>query len=204
MDPADPRSGQRPLLSTERITGIDDDDMQALCEATSAAILDGGGFGWLTAPGRQVLERYFRGLMMVPERSLFVGRLDGVIVAASQMVRPPRNNEAQAMSATLMHSYVAPYARGHGLARKLTQAVEESARAMGYQVLNLDVRETQRAAIALYESLGFEHWGTHPHYARVGGRTVRGFFYTKRLQGDGKLEGRAAGGLLDPAAGLDG
>ena len=191
------------MLSTERITGIDDDDMQALCEATSAAILDGGGFGWVTAPGRQMLERYFRGLMMVPERSLFVGRLDGVIVAASQMVRPPRNNEAQAMSATLMHSYVAPYARGHGLARKLTKAVEDSARAMGYQVLNLDVRETQRAAIALYESLGFEHWGTHPHYARVGGRTVRGFFYTKRLQGDGKLESRSVGGLPDPTAGYD-
>ena len=203
MDPADPRATHRPVLSTERITGIDDDDMHALCEATSAAILDGGGFGWVTAPGRQVLERYFRGLMMVPERSLFVGRLDGVIVAASQMVRPPRNNEAQAMSATLMHSYVAPYARGHGLARKLTQAVEESARAMGYQVLNLDVRETQRAAIALYESLGFEHWGTHPHYARVGGRTVRGFFYTKRLQGDGKLDGRLAIGQHDTPSGLD-
>ena len=199
MDPPDPRSRHRPVLSTERITGIEDDDLHALCEATNAAILDGGGFGWVTAPGRQMLERYFRGLMMVPERSLFVGRLDGLIVGASQMVRPPRNNEAQAMSATLMHSYVAPYARGHGLARKLTEAVEDSARAMGYQVLNLDVRETQRAAIALYESLGFEHWGTHPYYARVGGRTVRGFFYAKRLQGDGKLDGRPASGAeLDP------
>jgi phosphoribosylformimino-5-aminoimidazole carboxamide ribotide isomerase len=118
---------------------------------------------------------------------LFVGRLDGAIVAATQMVRPPRNNEAQAMSATLMHSYVAPYARGHGLARMLTKAVEDSARAMGYQVLNLDVRETQTAAISLYESMDFVHWGTHPHYARVAGRTVRGFFYTKKLQDGAKL-----------------
>ena len=175
-------------LSAERVAALDDDDMHALCEATSASILDGGGFGWVTPPGRQVLERYFRGLMMVPERSLFVGRLDGTIVAATQMVRPPRNNEAQAMSATLMHCYVAPYARGHGLARMLTVAVAERARAMGYQVLNLDVRETQTAAISLYESMGFVHWGTHPHYARVGGRTVRGFFYTKKLQEGGKLD----------------
>lgn len=192
MIPVKPRAAASrtsgPVLSAERIASLEDDDMQALCEATIAAILDGGGFGWVTTPGRQVLERYFHGLMMVPERSLFVGRLDGVIVAATQLVRPSRNNEAQAMSATLMHSYVAPYARGHGLARMLTQAVEVSARAMGYQLLNLDVRETQTAAIALYESLGFVHWGTHPHYARVGGRTVRGFFYTKKLQDGGKLD----------------
>ena len=179
----------RPVLLAERVTRLDDDDMQSLCEATIAAILDGGGFGWVTAPGRQVLERYFRGLLLVPERSLFVGRLDGTIVGATQLVRPPRNNEAQAMSATLMHSYVAPYARGHGLARMLTQAVADSARAMGYQVLNLDVRETQQVAIRLYESMGFQHWGTHPYYARVGGHTVRGRFYTMKLQEGGKLDG---------------
>ena len=176
------------MLLAERVTSLDDDDMHALCEATTAAILDGGGFGWVTSPGRKVLERYFRGLLMVPERSLFVGRLDGSIVGATQMVRPPRNNEAQAMAATLMHSYVAPYARGHGLARMLTQAVAECARAMGYQVLNLDVRETQDAAIKLYEGMGFVRWGTHPYYARVAGRTVRGLFYAMKLQDGGVLD----------------
>jgi len=76
---------------------------------------------------------------------------------------------------------VAPYARGQGLARLITVAMEERARAQGYRVLNLDVRETQQAAIALYETLGFERWGVHPAYARVKGQTVRGFFYTKAL-----------------------
>lgn len=171
-----------PHLVAERVTALDDDDLQALCEATDAAILDGGGFGWITSPGRRTLEQYFHGILLVPERALFVGRLDGVIVGATQLLRPPRNNEAQAMSATLMHSYLAPYARGHGLARMMTEAVEECARALGYQVLNLDVRETQTAAIRLYETLGYTHWGTHPHYARVGGEVVGGYFFTKRLQ----------------------
>ena len=176
-----------PTLSTERVGVLGDDDMQTLCEATDAAILDGGGFGWVTSPGRRTLERYFRGILLVPERALFVGRLGGTIVGATQLLRPPRNNEAQAMSATLMHSFIAPYARGHGLARMMTEAVEECARALGYQVLNLDVRETQDAAIRLYNSLGYRHWGTHPHYARVGGETVAGFFFTKRLQDGGRL-----------------
>ena len=170
------------VLVAERVSTLDDDDMQALCEATGAAILDGGGFGWVNPPGRRTLETYFRGILLVPERALFVGRLDGVIVGAAQLVRPPRNNEAQAISATLMHSYVAPYARGHGLARMITEAVEDCARALGYRVLNLDVRETQTAAIALYRGLGYRHWGTHPHYARAGGEIVQGFFFTKQLQ----------------------
>ncbi|MCQ8242428.1 1-(5-phosphoribosyl)-5-[(5-phosphoribosylamino)methylideneamino]imidazole-4-carboxamide isomerase [Rhizosaccharibacter radicis] len=177
-----------PSLSAERVSALSDDDLQALCEATDAAILEGGGFGWLSSPGRQTLEKYFRGVLLVPERALFVARLDGTIVGAAQLVRPPRNNEAQAMSATLTHAYVAPYARGHGLARMMTEAVEERARALGYQVLNLDVRETQTAAISLYQRLGYTHWGTHPHYARVGGGTVRGLFFCKRLQ-DGPAHG---------------
>lgn len=169
-------------LTVERVGELTDDDMQALCEATDAAIIEGGGFGWVSPPGRVALERYFHGVLLVPERALFVGRLDGTIVGSAQLVRPPRNNEAQAFSASVMHAYIAPYARGHGLARMIMRRVEEAARALGYQVLNLDVRETQEAAISLYESLGYERWGVHPCYARVGGRSIRGFYYCKKLQ----------------------
>jgi ribosomal protein S18 acetylase RimI-like enzyme len=171
-----------PKLAVEFVTEISDDDLAALCEATDAAILDGGGFGWVRPPGRQALERYFRGLVLVPERDLFIGRADGVITGSAQLVRPPRNNEAQAHAAVFMHAFVAPYARGHGLARLMMLKVEERARASGFRVLNLDVRETQAAAIALYESLGYVRWGEHPNYARVKGHTVRGFFYTKSLK----------------------
>ena len=96
------------------------------------------------------------------------------MVGSAHLVRPPRNNEAQGHAAHLMHAYIAPYARGHGLARMLTIGVEERARELGYHVLNLDVRETQEAAIRLYETLGFERWGVHPDYAFVRGQMVRG------------------------------
>ena len=169
-------------LSVEKLATLDDDDLNALCEATDAAIIDGGGFGWVNPPGRQALERYFRGVMLVPERELVVGRVDGVIVGSAQLVRPARNNEAQAFAATIMHAFVAPYARGNGLARLMMLRCEEAARALGYLVINLDVRETQEAAIALYDQLGYQRWGLHPAYARVGGRTVGGIFYYKQLR----------------------
>jgi ribosomal protein S18 acetylase RimI-like enzyme len=171
-----------PVLGVERIEAFNDEDMHALCEATHAAIIEGGGFGWVRPPERRALETYFRGLLLVPERQVFVARLNHSIVGSAQLVRPPRNNEAQAFSAHLMHAFIAPYARGHGLARLMMLKVEERARAGGVRVLNLDVRETQEAAIALYESMGYVRWGIHPEYARVRGQTVRGYFYTKALK----------------------
>ena len=172
-------------LSVQRVEAFTSEDLHALCEATHAAIIEGGGFGWVRPPERRALEAYFRGLLLVPERQVFTARLNSTIVGSAQLVRPPRNNEAQAFSAQLMHSFIAPYARGHGLARLLTLRVEEAARAMKFQVLNLDLRETQQAAIRLYESLGYQRWGEHPLYARVRGKTVRGLFYYKLLQPDG-------------------
>jgi len=136
---------------------------------------------------RLSLESYFRGTLLVPERELFVARLDGTIVGCAQLVRPARNNEARAFAAELQHAFVAPYARGHGLARAMTRRVEDAARALGYHLINLDVRETQEAAIALYESMGYIRWGVHPAYARIGGRTVRGIFYYKLLQQGGRI-----------------
>ena len=173
---------REPELLIERIKRFTDQDLNTLCEATDAAIIDGGGFGWVQPPGRRALETYFRGVLLVPERELFVARLNGDIVGSAILVRPPRNNEAQAFAASLMHSYIAPYARGHGLARLLTEAVEERARELGYHVLNLDVRETQAVAIAMYESHGYVRWGEHPEYALVRGKSITGYFYYKRLR----------------------
>jgi ribosomal protein S18 acetylase RimI-like enzyme len=172
----------KPKVSVDRIATFTEEDLLALCEATDAAIIDGGGFGWVTPPGRQVIESYFRGLLMVPEREIYVGRVDGVIVGSTQLVRPSRNNEAQAMAATITQAFVAPYARRLGLARMMALRVEERARAMGYQVLNLDVRETHVGAIALYEGLGYVRWGEHPAYARIGGQMIAGVFFHKLLQ----------------------
>jgi ribosomal protein S18 acetylase RimI-like enzyme len=171
-----------PDLYVERVRRFTDQDLNALCEATDAAIIDGGGFGWVNPPGRRNLETYFRGVLLVPERELFVARLNGDIVGSAILARPPRNNEAQAFAASLMHSYIAPYARGHGLARMLTTCVEDRARELGYHIINLDVRQTQAVAIAMYESQGYVRWGEHPEYALVRGKSVTGFFYYKRLR----------------------
>ena len=174
-------SGPAGRISVERLTQYTGTDLDDLCEATESAIVEGGGFGWLKAPPRQVLENYWKGVLLVPERRLVVGRLDGVIAGSVQLSRAPRNNEAQAFAGTVSAAFVAPWARGRGIGRGIVSELERLARELGLAVLNLDLRDTQQAAIGLYESLGYQRWGIHPCYAQVEGRVVPGYYYYKRI-----------------------
>jgi ribosomal protein S18 acetylase RimI-like enzyme len=169
----------KPATTVEHVTHLSPADLNDLCDATDAAIEAGGGFGWVKLPAREILERYWQGFAAMPARALFVARLDGVICGVTQLIMPPKNNEAQSFAVTLTGNFVAPWARGHGLARLLLEAAEKKARADGYGIVNLDVRETQEAAIKLYESSGYIHFGTHPCYARVDGKTIAGHYYYK-------------------------
>jgi ribosomal protein S18 acetylase RimI-like enzyme len=170
-----------PKTAVEKLTKLGRRDLQELCDAADDGIRAGGGFGWLKPPERQVMENYWKGVLLVPERSLIVGRLDEMIAGSAQLMRPSRHNEAQAHSGVLTTNFVATWARGHGLARMIVEAVEGEARAHGLTVLNLDVRETQTAAVQLYQSLGYTLYGTHARYARVDGAWVAGLYFWKDL-----------------------
>ncbi len=179
-----------PVLVIERVTSLSPADMNDLCDATDAAIEGGGGFGWVNLPARDILERFWSGVMAMPTRFLFVARLDGVICGTCQLIRPPVNNEAQSLSVQLTTHFVAPWARGYGLAKKLVEEAERTALAEGFTVINLDVRETMDRAISLYESLGYNRIGMHPAYARVNGEILKGYYYYKIL--DPKTAGQDA------------
>lgn len=186
-----------PETEVGQLTAFVGADLHDLCDAAESSILDGGGFGWLAPPPRGVMESYWTGVLLVPDRQLFVARLDGTISGSAQLVRPPRNNEAQAPCGTLTTFFIAPWARGFGFAPRLVQAVEDAARASDLQVLNLDVRATQERAIQVYEQLGFSRWGEHPHYAFVDGSWLTGYYYWKNLTGDSLSQSM---GLADDGA----
>lgn len=170
-----------PVPSVEHLTQLTAGDLNDLCDATDAAIESGGGFGWTSLPARETLERFWQGVLVMPARILFVARLDGVICGTCQLVKPPVNNEAQAHALQLTTNFVAPWARGHGLATLLLKKAEETAKKDGYKVINLDVRDTLQGAIKLYEAQGYQRFGTHPHYAEVDGQVIKGHYYTKNI-----------------------
>jgi GNAT superfamily N-acetyltransferase len=167
-----------PRLGVERaLEPLSPGDMADLCDATDMGIRSGGGFGWVALPARDIIKRFWAGVITMPARTLLLARLDGVVCGAAQLIRPPPNNEARAHSAQLATHFVAPWARGHGLAHALVREAIALAREEGARVLNLNVRATQGDAIRLYESMGFVRFGTHPAYARVDGRDIPGHFY---------------------------
>ena len=167
--------------NVERLSEFRGNDLADLCDAAEEAITGGGGFGWLKPPRRDVMEAYWRGTLLVPGRTVFVGRLDGVIAGSGQLNRPRSNAEAQSFMVTVSTFFLAPWARGHGLAPAILEACEDEARREAYTVLNLDVRETQVRAIQIFEESGYTRFGMHTKYARIDGEYVRGFYYTKDL-----------------------
>lgn len=168
--------------SVELVSALTSNDLNDLCDATDEAIKAGGGFGWVHLPSREILERYWQGVVTMPTRFLFVSRLDGVICGTATLILPTSNNEAQSHAAHLTANFVVPWARGQGLSKMLLTKVENVAKDRGIKVINLDVRESQEAAIKLYETSGYTQCGAHPYYAEVDGQPVAGRYYYKSLK----------------------
>ena len=171
----------RARVSLETAHDLSANDLSELCDATEEAIKSGGGFGWLSAPPRNILEDYWRGVLLIPDRSLIVGKVDYVIAGSCQIIRPPRANEAQAFACQLTTFFLAPWARGYGLAQKLVDEAEDFAKSEGFSVINLDVRATQQRAIQSFEACGFRRFGANPKYALVDGEYVTGYYYSKEI-----------------------
>ena len=169
-----------PTVSVEYVEEqLSQNDLNDLCDATDAAIEGGGGFGWVELPSRDILESYWKGVITAPMRQLFVARLDGVICGTTQLVLPPKNNEAQGHALQLTTNFVAPWARGYGLAKMLLEEVEKKSIRDGFAVINLDVRETMDQAISFYESLSYEQFGFHRYSVRAKGETIISRYYYK-------------------------
>jgi ribosomal protein S18 acetylase RimI-like enzyme len=171
-----------PQIKVEPITEFTTADLDDLCHATEEAIRDGIGFNWFQPPARDTLEAFWRGVLVVPERQLFGGRLDGTLAASIQLVKPGPSKQTTSFSASIVNHFVSPWARGHGLAKCLLEAAEQEALAQGFSVVTLNVRATQEAALKLYHECGYTRWGIMPYYETVNGAMIAGHYFYKNLK----------------------
>lgn len=178
--PSHNRNISQPVI--EAIQEFEQSDLDDLCEAADEAIIDGNGFGWLTPPRRAVQEAFWKGVLVVPVRELYCARFESRIVGSGQLVKPFTNNEASGHIAQVATFFIAPYARGHGLAIGLLAVIEKSAAAQNFKILEVDIRETQSAAISLLENNGYERWAVKKNYAWNGKQYVDGYYYKKDLE----------------------
>jgi GNAT superfamily N-acetyltransferase len=102
--------------------------------------------------------RWIRTSLAPPDGCFLVAYLDGVAVACAGW----RNHGPDA---ELKRMFVAPVARGRGLARAVLEVVEQTARAAGRRRVILETGDKQPEAIALYRSAGYTDIPNFGYYA---------------------------------------
>ena len=169
-------------IKAEVLRKLSSIDLADLCNITEQAITAGGGFGWLKTPPRETLNKYWNGLLLIQSRILIVGRLNDAIAGTLQLELHPHNNEAQKNIIKIASHFVAPWARGYGLAKRIIDYAEFITKENEGTCLQLDIRETQDAAIQLFKSKGFKQWGENPNYAFVEGKSIKGLYFYKNIK----------------------
>ncbi|MBT6032344.1 MAG: GNAT family N-acetyltransferase [Kordiimonadaceae bacterium] len=170
-----------PRLSIDEVKSLDNVDILELCETTRVAILAHEGFNWLTPPPEKTLESFWKGVFIIPDRTLIIARMDGQIAGCCQLVRPPSNNESGAFRGYVETFFLAPWARGHNLAKAMLQKTEDIAREQGCRTLECQMSSDQQAAIAICEWIGMDRWGIKERYAELDGIFMSGYYYSKNL-----------------------
>lgn len=169
------------MIQVEKCNRLSNGDLEELCRATEEGIRDGIGFNWAKVPAPEKLESYWKGVIVVPNRTLFIARLEGAVAGAIQLVRPTASQELTAFGASVDKHFVAPFARGHGLAKALLHAAETEALKHGHSVVFLSVRASQEAALHLYARQGYHCWGVNERYEQVDGTFLTGHHFYKDI-----------------------
>ena len=168
-------------ISVDSLKNLSEVDLADLCNITEQAINAGGGFGWLRVPTREVLNEYWRKITEDKLSYLIVGRLKGVIAGTLQLSYEAPNIESRKNIAQIKRHFVAPWARGYGLAKSMIDFSEKKAKEDNIKSIQLAVRETQDAAVQLFSSKNYKIWGENPYYAFINGSFVKGIYFFKNL-----------------------
>ena len=121
-----------------------------------------------TPVDREITETFYpvpRYEALMDELPLIHARPQGVILLARSADGAPlacgMTHPLDPQSAEIKRIFVAPEARGLGLAKALCRALLVQAQADGYQRVVLDTSRTLTGAVALYLSLGFKERGPY-------------------------------------------
>jgi putative acetyltransferase len=95
--------------------------------------------------------------LAAPEVDFFIAQVDGAAVGCGAIKRFAEYAEVKRV-------FVAPRARGLGVARQIIQALENAARSAGIDALRLETGIYQPEALALFERAGFARRGAFGDY----------------------------------------
>ncbi|MGY5451116.1 GNAT family N-acetyltransferase [Agarivorans sp. MS3-6] len=125
---------------------------RAVCELIEQGGLEfgavGEGFGPSDAEVKAMSQHY-----TLPGSAYWVAMLDQQVVGCGGIAP---FDQASA-TCELRKLFVAPRHRGLGIGKAMTEHCLKAAKQMSYQQCYLDTLSTMKAAISLYQALGFDH-----------------------------------------------
>ena len=143
---------------------VDEPTYAAVHDLVAAVAAGKGAVGWLEVPDRPEVDGWLdRALPTARMVTAYDGpRLVGLGYWA-RLDYPVLSGNAEVRK-VMTH----PDVRGRGIARAVTTALVDDARAAGVEVLTLDCRGNNHGALALYADLGFVTTGRRPDFIAVG------------------------------------
>ncbi|MBB6095998.1 RimJ/RimL family protein N-acetyltransferase [Povalibacter uvarum] len=158
-------------MTTTQVRLLVPDDAESLFHLRRAALLDSPlAFSASPEDDRYSSPEAVR-TQLGESQALVFGALNGNLVGMLGMYRLPQIKTAHI--AMIWGVFVAPSARGQGVAAQLFEAAIAHARAVpGIASLQLSVNETTPGARRLYERMGFRVWGVEPDALRANGRST--------------------------------
>jgi L-amino acid N-acyltransferase YncA len=158
-----------PEPSTVTIRPATEDDWPVLWEIVRTVVAEGTSYAY---PDDLTSEQAHGIWMEPPPGETVVAVVDGRVVGTAKWGPNRPGRGAHVATASFM---VGDAARGHGVGRALGRYVVDRARAAGYRSMQFNaVVETNAAAVALWQQLGFRIVGTvpeafdHPAHGYVG------------------------------------
>lgn len=147
-----------------------DEALHAEVHRVLAAVVElGGAVGWTHVPEPAETAAWLEAELAYAAAGrggVAIARVDGRVEALGVWAR--YDNPVIEQNAEVRKIMVHPGARGRGLAREVTQALEDHAAMHGVEVLLLDARGNNHAAHAVYESLGWTEYGRIPDFVAIG------------------------------------
>ena len=124
------------------------------------------------------IQKFREQLSYAEPNAAFGAFVNGELVGTAAVAWPSRLPSSQ-HKVNLWGVFVSPRFRGRGIARALMERAVEHAHANGARRINLTVFVPNTAAVRLYQSLGFEHFGTEPQAIRIGGSYYDGYLMSR-------------------------
>ena len=130
---------------------------------------DNLSFGEEGLPFTVEAEAAYLGRIEASHDDVFLlAKIDGKIVGSASLSRLPRRMGHRGdMSISVLKTYW-----NQGIGRQLLRVLIDLAKQYGFEIVELQVRSDNAAAIHLYENFGFQKAGVHPYFFKIKGEAV--------------------------------